>query len=165
MDFVELLFSLKGYFIYVVKYFLPIAALILSILSFRDSKKANNIKERLNNLEEILKKYQLEDKEKEREDATKSCVEVRIVKVSRGNYKMKVRNSGKATAYNVDFEIPTEYENMVYKDKVPYEFLESGKSFEEHVLAHHGTPSKLKVTTRWTDEQGTSYSKEQIVSL
>ncbi|SDH44045.1 hypothetical protein [Desulfosporosinus hippei] len=148
-----------------VKYGIPFVALGLSIVSFKDSRKANKVRDRLSELEEKIKKYELEEKEKEREEATKACVEARIIKISKGNYKMKVWNSGKATAYNVDFTIPQECKGMIWRDKVPYEFLESGKNFEEHVLVHFGTPEKFKLTTTWTDEQGTSYSKEQILTV
>lgn len=165
MDSAQLWLQFKVVFIDVVKYGFPTVALGLSILSYRDSRKANKVKDRLNNIEEKLKRYDLEEKEKEREEATKSCVEARVMKISSGNYIMKVWNSGKATAYNVDFQTLEENKDIVWRDKVPYEFLESGKNFEELVIVHNGTPSKFKVTTTWTDKQGVQYSKEQIVTV
>jgi len=161
----ELWLQFKDFFINIVKYGFPTVALGLSILAYRDSRKANKVQDRLNEVEEKLKKYELEEKEKEREEATKACVEARVMKISKGNYRMKVLNSGKATAYNVDFKIPDECKGMVWRDKVPYEFLESGKNFEEHVLVHMGTPDKFTITTTWTDNQGIPYSKEQIVTV
>jgi len=165
MDSVELWKQFKEFFIYLVKYGFPIVALGLSILSYRDSRKANRVQERLNEVEEKLKKYELEEKEKEREEATKACVEARIMEISRGNYRMKFWNSGKATAYNIDFEIEVEYRGFVRRDIVPFEFLEPGKSFEERVIVHDGTPNKFKVTIIWKDMQGNPYSKEQIVTI
>lgn len=165
MDSVELWIQFKELFIEFVKYGFPTVALGLSILSYIDSRNANKVQERLNKLEEKLKKYELEEKEKEREEATKACVEARVIKISKCNYILKVWNSGKATAYNVDFEISEEYKDMVWREKVPYEFLESGKNFEEYVMVHSGTPNKFKVITTWTDEQGTPNSKEQIVTV
>lgn len=162
---VELWSQFKEIFIDLVKYGFPTVALVLSILSYIDSRKANKIRDRLNEVEEKLKKYELEEKEKEREEATKACVEARIMKISKNKYVMKVWNSGKATAYNVDFEIPKEYKSMVWREKVPYEFLEPGKNFEELVMVHNGTPNKFKVTTTWSDNQGKPYSKEQIVTV
>ncbi len=155
----------KVFFIDIVKYAFPAVALILSILSYKDSRKANKVQYRLNEVEEKLKKYALEEKEKEREEATKACVEARITKISKGKYIMKVWNSGKAIAYNVDFEIPEECKGMVRRDKVPYEFLEAGKNFEEHVIVCFGSSNKFTVTTTWTDKQGNTYSKEQIVTI
>ncbi|MHB9944121.1 hypothetical protein CF095_01720 [Clostridium botulinum] len=78
---------------------------------------------------------------------------------------MKRWNSGKATGYNVDFIIQEEYKGIVWRDKVLYEFLESSKSFEEHVMVHSSAPRKFKVTTTWTDKQGDNHSKEQIVTV
>lgn len=165
MDLVGLWSQFKGIFIDLVKYGFPTVAIVLSILSYKDSRKANKFRGRLNEIEEKLKKYELEDKEKERQEANKACVEARIMNVARHKYKMKVWNSGKAIAYNVDFEIPPEYKGMIRRDKVPYEFLEPGKNFEEHVIVHSGTPNKLKLTTTWEDEEGTRYSKEQILTV
>lgn len=162
MGFAELWLKFKVVFIDLVKYGLPILAICLSILSYRDSRKANRVQERLNKVEEKLKLYELEEKEKERQEATKACVEARIVNISKGKYRMKIWNSGKSTAYNVDYEVPAEYKVIILRDKVPYEFLESGKSFEEHVM---NTPNKFKIITKWSNKEGMFFSKEQIVTL
>lgn len=161
----ELWLQFKEFFIDLVKYGFPTLAIVLSLVSYIDSRKANKVQDRLNEIEEKLRKYALEEKEIERVEAKKACVEARIINISKGNYKMKIWNSGKATAYNVDFKISEECRGMIWRDKVPYEFLESGKSFEEHVIVHNGTPKKFKVITTWTDNQGVTYSKEQIVTV
>ena len=160
----SLLEALKEISINLIQYGLPIIAIILSILSFIDSKKANRLQGRLNQVEERLITYELEEKEKEREEATKACIEARIVKISKNNYRMKIWNSGKATAYNVDFSAEEVVEKNIFKDKVPYAFLEPNKSFEEHFLVHSGVPQKFSVTTVWKDENGNSHLKDQILS-
>lgn len=165
METAELWLKFKEFFIDLVQYGFPTIAIIMSIFSFRDSRKASKIQDRLNEVEEKLKIYELEDKEKEREEATKANIEARIMKISKDKYKMKIWNSGKSTAYNVDFEVPEECKNMIWKQKVPYEFLDPGKSFEEIVTVYFGTPDKFKVTTTWNNEEGYKYSKEQIVSI
>lgn len=165
MDLVGLWSQFKGVFIELVKYGFPTVAIILSILSYMDSRKANKFRGRLSEIEEKLKKYELEDKEKERQEANNACVEARIMHVARHSYKMKVWNSGQAIAYNVDFDIPPEYKGMIRRDKVPYEFLEPGKNFEEHVMVHSGTPNKLIITIKWEDERATVHTKEQILTV
>jgi hypothetical protein len=165
MNLPEFWIDFKGFFIDLVKYGFPTIAILLSMLSYRDSRKAKRIQDRLNYIEEKLKKYELEEKEKQREEDNKACVEARVMNISKGNYRLKVWNSGKATAYNVDFEVPEELKRFVFKEKVPYEFLEYGKSFDEHVLVHMGTPSKFIVKTTWTDKQGVLFSKDQIVTI
>lgn len=165
MDITELWLKFKDFFVDLVQYGFPTIALIISIFSFIDSRKASKIQYRLNEVEEKLKKYELEEKEKEREESTKANIEARIIKISKGKYKMKIWNSGKATAYDVDFKIPQEVNNMVFRDKVPYEFLEPGKSFEEIVIVHCGSPDKFKVTTTWNNKNGDKQNREQIVSI
>lgn len=152
-------------FTFLIQYIIPIVAIVISIFAYRDSRKANKVQMRLNQIEEKLKKYELEEKEKEREESTKACVEARVMKISKGNYQMKVWNSGKATAYNVNFMVPEECKSLIRKNKVPYEFLESGKSFDQLVLACSAIPNKFKVITTWNDKKGNSYSKEQIVTI
>lgn len=165
MEKAVLWFQIKELFIDIVKYLFPTIAIILSIISFCDSRKANKLKDRLTLVEKTLKEYELEEKENERLEKTKACVEARIVRISKGNYKLKVWNSGKATAYNVDFQLPEECNGMVIRSIVPFEFLESGKSFEEIFLVSFQTPSKLIIITTWVDEHGNPYLKEQMVSI
>ncbi|MFP3472274.1 hypothetical protein R0J90_19670, partial [Micrococcus sp. SIMBA_144] len=83
-----------------VKYGFPTIALFLSLLSYWDSRKTKKVQVRLNELEEKLKRFELEDKDKEREESTKAMIEARIMNISRGKYRMKLWNSGKVTAYN-----------------------------------------------------------------
>lgn len=112
-----------------------------------------------------MKKYELEEKEKEREAANKSIVEVRIYNVSKGKYKLKIWNSGQTTVYNVDYIIPEDLKNIVLRDKVPFEILEAGKSFEEHIVYYMGMPSKFCVKTTWNDADGNRHEKEQLVTF
>ncbi|MHB1483030.1 MAG: hypothetical protein ACYCYI_00040 [Saccharofermentanales bacterium] len=155
----------KDVIIFIIMYIFPSVAIGISIISFIDSRKANKVKNRLNVVEETLKKYALEDKEKEREEANKACIEARIMNISKHNYKIRFWNSGKATAYNIDFNVPDEGEKFIIRDKVPYEFLDPNKSFEEHFIACYETPRKIKIITIWEDKQERSYSKEQIISF
>jgi hypothetical protein len=143
----------------------PTFAIILSALSFINSRKSSKIQLQLNEMEKKLKKYELEDKEKELEEAKKSCVEARIIKVSDSKYRIKFWNSGKTTAFNVDYKLPEEFKGHIIREKVPYEYLESGKGFEEIFVVILDTPRKFIITTTWQDIEGKSCSKEQIVSI
>lgn len=150
--------TVKAYLGFLVQYVLPIIAIIYSRASYKNSKKVND-------LEEKLKKYELKEIEKIQELEKKSCIEARIVKISKGKYRIKFWNSGKATAYNVNFEVEESYNGMIFRDKVPYETLEFGKSFEEIIVVTMGSPHKFEVTTTWEDSEGKAYSKMQIVSI
>lgn len=149
----------------VIGYVVPIVALAISIVSFHESRKVNKVQLRLNEMEEELKKYELEKIEKEREAANKSIVEARIYKFSKGKYRLKIWNSSQATAYDVDFDVPEELKGLVFRDKVPFEALEPGKSFEESVIYYNGMPPKFTVKTTWKNASGEKYEKEQLVTF
>lgn len=157
--------EIVGYIKLFVSYGIPILALIISISSYIDSRKTLKVQSRLSKMEERLKKYELDEKEKEREESNKACVEARVYKISKGNYSLKIWNSGKATAYNVDFIIPEKHKGIIFKDKVPFEVLEPGKSFDEKVIVYAGTPSKFNLKTIWSDNYNDKLEKEQIVTI
>ena len=157
--------EIKYVFDTVVRYIFPLIAIVISVFSFYHSRKVNKVQLRLNEMEEKLKKYELEEIEKIREASNKSLVEARIYNVSKGKYRLKIWNSGQVEAYEVDFQVPDDIKGMVYRDKVPFEILEAGKSFEEHIIYCAGMPSKLKVKTTWKDINGENYEKEQIVTF
>lgn len=150
--------TVKAYLGFLVQYVLPIIAIIYSRASYKNSKKVND-------LEEKLKKYELKEIDKKQELEKKSCIEARIVKISKGKYRIKFWNSGKATAYNVNFEVGEAYNGMIFRDKVPYEILEFGKGFEEIIVVTMEDPHKLEVTTTWEDSEGVKDSKFQIVDI
>ena len=148
-----------------IVYVVPLVAIALSIVSFHDSRKVNKVQLRLTEMEEKLKKYELEEIEKEREAANKATIETRIYNVSKGKHRLKIWNSGQATAYDVDFEVPKELKGLVFRDKVPFEVLEPGKSFEESVIYYNGMPPKFTVKTTWKNASGEKCEKEQLVTF
>lgn len=148
-----------------IGYVIPFIAIAISIFSFYESRKVNKVQLRLNEMEEKLKKYELEEIEKFREAANRSIIEARIYNFSKGKYRLKIWNSGQAIAYNVNFEVPDELKGIVLRDKVPFEVLEPGKSFEEHIIVYNGIPRKFSMKTSWNDEASNEYEKVQIVSF
>lgn len=150
--------TVKAYLGFLVQYVLPIIAIIYSRASYKNSKKVND-------LEEKLKKYELKEIEKIQELEKKSCIEARIVKISNRQYVIRFWNSGKATAYNIDFEISGNYSKMTDRDKLPYEFLDSGKKFEIPFLVSLSSGQKYEITTYWEDSEGDKESKFQIVDI
>lgn len=71
-------------------------------------------------------------------------------------------NSGDIKVYNINVTIPPEYNIIVMKDKMPFEYLEPGNSFEENVLVSLSSARKFKVNITWEDEQGNKGVNEQI---
>lgn len=153
----------------VATYIMPIAAVVVSVIALKKSDKCTQVQVKLSEVEQklqeydlALKKYELEKIEREVNREKKACVEARIIKISTGKYKLKVWNSGDKIAYNIDVEIPSEYNIILMKDKMPFEYLEPGNGFEEHVVVHMQSSRKFKVICRWEDENGEKSSYEQI---
>lgn len=156
---------IKELIIDLVNYVFPTIALGISLLSFWYARKANKINDRLLAIEEKLKTYELEKIEKEKEDSQKACIEARVVSLGNQKYKLKIWNSGEATAYDVDYSVLPEFSQNIIREKVPFEFLEKGKNFEEDVLVYLGTSNKTLITTSWKDSEGKEFSKEQVIQV
>lgn len=146
----------------VALYAMPIAAFLLSVLALIKSNKIKKMEEKLNEYDLKLKEYELEKIEREKNKKNEACIEARIVKISNEKYRIKIWNSGTATAYNVDYEIPSEYKIILAKEVTPFEILEPGHNFEECVIIHSFSKSKYRVITRWQDKDGNNFNKEQL---
>lgn len=155
-----------------VNYGLPLAAFIVSIVSLKRSNKSQEVKIKLSAVETQLQKYELELKKymlkeiaEEEDKKDQACVEARLIHIAAGKYKLKIWNSGKATAYKVDFDVLEKDSLVISKTKEPYEFLDSGKNFEETAFIHLSSSPKFKITTRWEDSSGKQFSKENLCSI
>lgn len=137
-------------------------SLIFAGVSFFMSIKAQRLQNRVNELEVMLKEFELEKIEQAKKEKNSSCVEARMVRVSKGNYKLKVWNSGNTRVANVTANIPDECGIILYNDKMPYEFLDPQKGFEILAIVHCGSSSKFLITTEWTDLEGNQQKKEQM---
>lgn len=152
-------------------YIMPIAAFIVSLIALKRSNDTMKVQVQLSEVEEKLKEYELALKKHELEkiqeaenEEKKAIIEARVIKISKGSYKLKVWNSGNATAYNIEAIIPEEHNVIVLKDKMPFEYLEPGNSFEEHVVMHGGSSPKFEILSTWEDENGEKFSNKQLRS-
>lgn len=150
--------NFKEIFIDFVKYGIPVISLLISILAYKKSKKINEI-------EIILKKYELEKKEKELDELTKACVDARAYMLSPNKCILKLWNGGKATAYEVDYKILEEPNIIIYKENTPYEYLEPGKHFENRITVFGNMDRKFKILIMWKDKEENINEKEQIITF
>lgn len=148
-----------------VTYIVPLIALLLSIVSLCKSGKGQKLQVRVSELELKLKQYEVAELEKKKTEADLACIEARVINISQGKYKLKVWNSGQATAYKVSAAVDKDANLMIMGSKMPFDFLAAGKSFEEHLIVHGGTADKFKIVTTWEDAAGQSHQKEQMGSL
>ncbi len=140
-------------------------SLLVAIISLIKSSKAQKLQYKINKLEYDLKQYEIDKMKAEKADANKACVEARIYNISKGNYKMKVWNSGDIVANNITVVVDEGTNLIMMGDMLPFEELAPGKSFDIPTVVHYGTARKFYVTTKWSDSDGNISEKRQMVSL
>lgn len=135
-------------------------SLLVAILSFILSLPTQRLQNKINQLEVKLKEYELAEVEKENKKS--ACVEGRVIKIGKGKYRLKVWNSGNATAKNVTASF-NKGSNIIMMDseKMPFEELEPQKNFEIVLVIHNGSSRKFTITTTWEDGSGIEHCKTQ----
>ena len=139
-------------------------SLLVAIISLFKSSKAQRLQNnKVNELELKIKQDELDKIAKEKEDAELACVEARFITVGNGKHRLKVWNSGNATAYNVSARFDGDVGIMIMdQEKQPFEELEARKSYELVLITHNGSASKFKIVTKWTDSSGNQHTKTQM---
>lgn len=141
-------------------------SLLVAIISLIKSSKAQRLQNNVNELEFKIKKNELERIAKEKEAASLACVEARFITVGKGNHRLKVWNSGNATAYNVTARFDGDVGIIIMdREKQPFEELEARKSYELVLITHSGSASKFKIITEWADANGEPHTKMQMGDL
>ena len=104
----------------VALYFMPIAAFFVSLIALKRSNDTLKVQVQLSEVEEKLKEYELALKKHELEriqaeeiEEKKAAIEARVIRISKGKYRLKVWNSGNEKAYNVAVFIPEEYNVII----------------------------------------------------
>lgn len=138
-------------------------SLLVAVISLYNSSKAQCLQNKVNELELKIKQNELDRIAKEKEDAVLACVEARFITVGKGKHRLKVWNSGNATAYNVTARFDGDVGIMIMdREKQPFEELEARKSYELILITHNGSASKFRIITEWTDSSGKQYTKTQM---
>lgn len=141
-------------------------SLVIAIIAFVKSSKAEKLQTRINEMELKLKEYELEKIRQEQEAATLACVEARVISIGQRKHKLKVWNSGNAPAYNVVAKFDGDPQIIMLDDgKQPFDVLESNKNYEISLITCYGSASKFKIITEWIDDKGNHQSKTQMGDL
>ena len=138
-------------------------SLLIAIISLFKSSNAQRLQNKVNELELKIKENELERIAKEKESEELACVEARFITIGKGKHRLKVWNSGNATAYNVSARFDGNVGIMIIdQEKQPFEELEARKSYELILVTHTGSASKFRIITEWTDVNGEKHSKTQM---
>lgn len=105
-----------------------------------ESLDEERLQNKVNELELKIKQNELDKIAKEKEDSALACVEARFITVGKGKHRLKVWNSGNATAYNVSARFDGDVGIMIMdREKQPFEELEARKSYELILITHNGS--------------------------
>lgn len=140
-------------------------SIVIAIISFIKSLKAQKLQNKVNELDARIKEYELEKIEQAKTEANSFVIKARAIKIEKNNYRLKIYNAGNITAYNVTANIPNGYNIMLLNSKMPFELLEPQNSFEECLVVHMGFSPKFKVELNWSDNNGREYKNEQLCSI
>lgn len=141
-------------------------SLLIAVIALIKSSKAQKLQNRVNEMEIKIKEYELERITKEKEEASSSCVEARVITIGSGKHRLKVWNSGNTTVYNVTAKFDGNPNIIVMdSDKQPFDELAPNKSYELVLVVHSGSASKFRIITEWTDAEGKINSKSQMGDL
>lgn len=141
-------------------------SLLVAIISLFKSSKAQRLQNKVNELELKIKQNELDKIAKEKEDSVLACVEARFITVGKGKHRLKVWNSGNATAYNVSARFDGDVGIMIMdREKQPFEELEAGKSYELILITHNGSASKFRIITEWTDSSGKQHDATKFAKF
>lgn len=142
------------------------AALVVSLVSLGFSVRASHLQNKVNALEEKLKRIELDDKEEELAKRRESCVKVRYVRISDKKRVLRISNVGGVKVFNVRCE---EGESgggaVLMHDKEPFEYLEPGDSYDEAVIVGFGGPPKSKIEAVRETEDGVEHRKEYLLAF
>lgn len=145
---------------------IALASLIISSISFFQSSKSQKLQDKVNKLEMKIKQNELDIIEKEKTKASYECVEAIVMRISSRQTKLKVWNSGNTIVYNVRASFAKGTGIIILdENKMPFDELEPGKSFEVPLITHYGSAKKFKITTSWDNKEGTHGEKEQMGDL
>ena len=140
-----------------------VISLLVAIISLIKSSDAQQLQNKVNELELKIKQNELDRIAKEKAAESLACVEARVITVGKGKHRLKVWNSGNATAYNVTARFDGDAGIMILDDKKqPFEELEARKNYELVLATHFGTAPKFRIITEWTDSNGEQHSKTQM---
>ena len=138
---------------------IALAALIVAILSLHKSNQAQKLQSKIN-------KHELDKIAKEKEEESKTLVDVNIIEIKNRQYKLRVSNVSKQNVYNVNVSIDSQYGIFILtNDIVPFEILEPYQKFDLTLVAYAGSAPKFDVNLTWKDKDGKEYNKTVIRTL
>ena len=99
-------------------------SLMVAVISYAKASESQQLQNRVNILELKIKQYEIEKISKEQAAANRACIEARVIKLGKNNYRLKVWNSGGADAYNVNIAADNSQEFIIINNDIEITILD-----------------------------------------
>lgn len=149
----------------VALYIMPISSFFISLFALWKTKKVEKLESKIREYDAFIKEAEVERIKEERAKKPSPQIDVRITKISKGNYRLYVFNKGDGVAYNVDYKIEESAGILTLGNITPFEKLEPGNHFEEPVVVTWGGSTKFRIYLSWEDENGKKHQNELVKSF
>jgi len=121
---------------------------------------------KIKKLDELIKKYQLKQFEKEEIEKKKAHVNASIVVVTQGKKTLHIHNIGMNDAKNIRLDLLSDNEGVFLLDNIfPYEKLGPQEDIYVHMLLSEGCSDVIKIKIKWDDEFQENNEKIQVLQL
>lgn len=139
-----------------------IFALVVSILTFLDTRKSNRASLRLTEQEIELLRHQLSRIRSETLEERKANITAQMFRDGK-NWRVRVVNLGPAEARNVRLVLDDSNQMVVenaLSGKFPMERMDRDQSVDFWARVHIGSPLKETLVIRWDDQSGIEQEKK-----
>ncbi|QDY44490.1 hypothetical protein [Candidatus Pantoea soli] len=152
---------------------IALGALIVSIYTIISSElksKENDREQRvIKDEQDRLRKLILEKETKSAINELKAELGARMMKISNGNYRLKIYNKGKVEARNIEISFPDNDQNEYLstsdiEQKFPYEILHPQNSIELIAWQSMNSKRKYKIKIKWDDEYQKGNEEDFLLS-
>lgn len=137
-----------------------LGALCLSIYSTFQSYKAGKLQDQVIVLQKELTEFRLEKEKREKALYEKYTFGANVVKLGKGNYRLRISNKGTVRAENIEIFPDENLASTIINDIFPLEFLDPMKSVDLHFILSLNSENKYKLRIQWS-EMGTEEIREQ----
>lgn len=141
---------------------IALAALVLSVISFVKSSKAEKLQQQVNELELIINQNEVEKIEQEKAQASVSKVEAQVFSLGRGKHGLRVSNLSDVPVYNVTAQIVEGNDVFIMdREKQPFEELSPHTKYDLIISCYDSGASKIRVGIEWYDADGSARNNTQ----
>lgn len=123
---------------------------------------------KLKEQERRLNEHQLQKIAAEKSEQAMAAVRANIIKQEKGRRLIKIFNSGKAVARNVNVEVRNDdhgFTFLDFTDRFPFPFLNPQDSTEFSGFVTEAPTNNLYLKITWDDDSGENRNHQQLLTL